>query len=170
MSQVKLTKINKSITKPCLVQVILKKDIYKPRSAWWCPEKNCDTYYSSFLNKKQYIYSFLDMSSCHRCYSFLEKYKQINGVYPDLHINKKPSKQQEEGDIYIENDTIDSLKERCKLNRIGLIGITHFNYTHYATFLGKSDVFNLTISAIDLLENSQETINEIDHLNYLLDF
>ena len=51
------------------------------------------------------------------------------------------------------------------------MGITTFDYTYCETFLGKKDVFNLTVSGIDLLEDEKlDYSTQLDHLNYLLDF
>ena len=73
--------------------------------------------------------------------------------------------------VYIDEEYLEGLKQRCLLNGIGLIGISNFEYTFIDHFLTKKNVFNLNVSAIDLLEN--ENINcdqQIDNLNYLLDF
>jgi hypothetical protein len=45
------------------------------------------------------------------------------------------------------------------------------DYTFIDSFLGQKNVFNLSISAIDLLEDiSLDNSEHIEHLNYLLDF
>jgi hypothetical protein len=50
------------------------------------------------------------------------------------------------------------------------MGISSFEYTFYEKYLSQKNVFNISMSAIDLLENeSISQIEHIDNLNYLLD-
>ena len=73
--------------------------------------------------------------------------------------------------IYIDDEFYGGMKQRCLLNGIGLIGVTEFDYTYTERSMGKKNIFNLNISAIDLLEDERfEKIEQIDNLNYLLDF
>ena len=100
----------------------------------------------------------------------IKKYKLINGKYPQ-HVSTNTQQIDQESEVYIDLEPIESLKTRCLLNNIGLIGITNFEYTFYETYLNQKNVFNVTMSGSDLLE--KETIDsetKIDHLNYLLDF
>ena len=56
------------------------------------------------------------------------------------------------------------------LNNIGLLAINEFDYTFVDFFLGRRNVFNLSMSAVDLLED--EKINrakQVEHYNYLLE-
>jgi hypothetical protein len=169
MNIVKNNKVlsQKQIKKPNILHVIRKKPFLK-QSSWWSLEKENDRYYSSILNDKRHIYSFLDSGSSKNCLSFLQKYKQVNNRYPEL--NCLLSKEEEQGEIYIEQETIYALRTRCLLNNIGLIGISSFEYTFYEKYLSQKNVFNISMSAIDLLENeSVLPIEHIDNLNYLLD-
>jgi hypothetical protein len=157
----------KQIKKPNVLHVIRKR-VNLDVSSWWSSEKENDKYYSSILNDKRYIYSFFDLQSSKNCLSFLQKYKQVNNTYPELHSLLK--RDDEPGEIYIDTETIYALTTRSLLNNIGLIGISSFDYTFYEKYLSKKNVFNISISAVDLLEN--ESISEtehIDNLNYLLD-
>ena len=155
---------------PAKVYIIRKKHIVQNYTYWTKPEIEQDTYFSNILEEKHYVYSFLNPNAVHRCYAFLKKFKEIKGTYPDLYDGLTFNKEKE-GDIYIETDTLYALKYRCLLNNIGLMGLTTFDYTYCETFLGKKDVFNLTISGIDLLEDEKlDYPTQIDHLNYLLDF
>jgi hypothetical protein len=150
-------------TVPKLVKVIRKKDIVKT-SIWTIPEPGRDKFYSSILDDRQYIYSFLNSRSSKNCYTFLKKYKEVNGFYPDLRKNTL-KKIDENFIIYIDDEFYEGLKQRCLLNGVGLIGISNFEYTF------SENIFNLHMSAVDLLKN--ENINcdqQIDNLNYLLDF
>ena len=66
---------------------------------------------------------------------------------------------------------LQTLKKKCILNGIGLIGISEFGYTYLDTFFGQKNVFNLSISAVDLLADvSLDNQEQIENLNYLLDF
>ena len=151
--------------KPVLLNVIRKKNNHFIN--WWDNTGiNEDPFYTGMLNERQYIYSFFNKDSIEKCVSFIKKYKLINGKYPGLidSIN-------ENSEVYIDLEPIESIKTRCLLNNIGLIGITNFEYTFYESYLDKKNVFNVSMSGSDLLE--QEIIDnatKIDHLNYLLDF
>jgi len=162
-----------AIKPPKIVKVIRKKQNNFPETPWWSPTHDSDRYYSSMLNDKQYIYSFLTPSSALNCFNFLKKFKEINKRYPDLSDGTKirvKDTMQNNFDIYMHDETIWAIKDKCLTNNIGLVGITYFDYTFVESFLGQKNVFNLSISAVDLLEN--ETIDkekQIEHFNYLLD-
>jgi hypothetical protein len=158
------------VKKPPIINVIRRKEILEAPSSWWSPEHR---YYSGLFNEKQYIYSFLSKEPANKCIEFLEKYKQVNKRYPDIHgMNTKINKCDDfEFSIYIDKETLISLKHRCLVNGVGLIGISYFDYTFIDSFLGQKNVFNLSMSAIDLLEDeSVDNIEQIENLNYLFDF
>jgi hypothetical protein len=163
-------KVNRKLTKkPVLLNVIRKKNSIF--TSWWDNTGiNGDTYYTGMLNDRQYLYSFFNKDSTENCVSFIKRYKLINGKYPE-HTSTNTQQIDQESEVYIDLEPIESIKSRCLLNNIGLIGITNFEYTFYESYLNKKNVFNVTMSGSDLLE--QETINsntQIDHLNDLLDF
>jgi len=151
-----------------LVYVIRKKNI--PHLSWW--ENRGDTYYSSILkdtsnaNDKRSIYSFMDNKSAMNCLSFINKYKSVNNKYPDDSGDSDDS----DGMLYVDTEPVFYLQNKCLLNGLGLIGITTFEYTFCKTFLDKNNVFNLTVSGIDLLEGYSLEVDYIDHLNHLLEF
>ena len=73
--------------------------------------------------------------------------------------------------IYIDYEPTDALIQRCLINGVGLIGISEFEYNFVETFVGAKNIFNLKVSAVDLLENEECKLFEyIDNLNYLLEF
>ena len=148
---------------PRMIKVIKEKQ----KASWWKPQPGYEKFYSSMLDDKQYIYSFLDSEAAVNCCSFLEKYREVHKRYPALLDSKtvKYNKNPSDYSIYLEDETLESLKIKCLLNGIGLIGITSFNYTCLNKF------FDLNISSINLLESEEVSISEqIDNLNYLLDF
>jgi len=164
MATVKMNKIHNMATLKTnrnIVYVIRKKNI--PQMSWW--KNNSDTYYSSVLNDKRSIYAFFSNESAINCLSFINKYKFINNKYPsDTLVGID-----DPGELYIDIDTVFYLQNRCLLNRIGLTGIKTFDYTYCKTFLDKKNVFNLTVSGIDLLQdNDLGMANYIDHLNNLI--
>ena len=56
------------------------------------------------------------------------------------------------------------------LNNIGLLAINEFDYTFVDFFLGKRNVFTLSMSAVDLLEDEKfNRAKQVEHYNYLLD-
>ena len=144
---------------PSVVYVIRKKNT--PQMSWW--KNNSDTYYSSILNEKRTLYTFFSNESATNCLSFINKYKLINNKYPPGDSLMEP------GELYIDSDTVFYLQHNCLLNGLGLVGITAFDYTFCKTFLDKKNVFNLTVSGVDLLENHDLGIPDyVSHLNYLL--
>jgi hypothetical protein len=171
MTQLLNPKVMLKNTKPNILTVIRKRNEVTKYVSWWTPEKNKDTYYSSVLNDKQCIYSFLNTKSAYDCIEFLKSYKKINDTYPGLYPLNEPGNIKDSGEVYLETDTLYSLRNNCLLNSIGLVGIHSFDYTFYQSYLGKKNVFNLSISAVDLLEDEEiVTKKQINHLNYLLDF
>jgi hypothetical protein len=139
---------------------------------WWSSSNDADTFYSSMLNEKQYICCFYEQKNAEKCIEFLKKYKEINNRYPDIHGNNKALhyiEQHEE--LYVDEQSVHFMKTKCMLNNIGLIGITHFDYTYINRVLGQRNVFNVDISAVDILESEIFGKDKyIDHLNHLLDF
>ena len=157
--------------RPHFVKIIKQRKQLEENSIWCSPEYS-DKIYSSMFNDKQFIYSFLTSDASKSCFHFLKKYHEINGTYPDLHGKKnyKDISCKDES-IYIEDECLSTLKKKCILNSVGLIGISHFGYTYLESFFGQKNVFNLSISAIDLLDDvSCDNHEQIENLNYLLDF
>jgi hypothetical protein len=156
---------------PQYVNVIKQKKIRQHQTSWNSPE-HVDKLYSSRINEKVYMYSFLNLETAKKCFEFLKKYKEVNGYYPDLHGKHiKRVKEPIENYIYIDDENLINLKKSCLLNGVGLIGISNFEYTFIDSLFGQKNIFNLNISAIDLLEhNTLDNSEHIEHLNYLLDF
>jgi len=159
---------------PPKVYFIRQKYVAQNYTYWTKSENVPDTYYSNVLEERHFIYSFLNKNAVHNCYAFLKKFKEVKGSYPDLYDNNSMINLQKaklNSEIYIDTDTLYSVKYRCLLNNIGLFGITDFDYDYLGTFLNQKDVFNLSVSGIDLLEGEElDYPTKIDHLNYLLDF
>jgi hypothetical protein len=139
---------------------------------WWNSSNDADTFYSSILDEKQYICCFYEKKKAEKCVDFLKKYKQLNNRYPDLHGNNKVLHYKEQNEeLYIDDQSVHFMKTKCLVNNIGLIAITNFDYTYIDQVLGQRHVFNLDISAIDLLDSELLGPEKyIDNLNYLLDF
>jgi hypothetical protein len=143
---------------------MLKNQFY-----WSTIEEQRDHYYSNILEDKLYLYTFLNYDSVKNCHSFLEKYNAVNGTYPSTCVDKNPTNFGGDGEIYIDTDTRYSLEHRCLLNNLGLMGITTFEYKYCETFLGNKNVFNISVSGIDLLEDEiADKITQINHLSYLM--
>ena len=164
--------IKSHVKVPAVLRVIKKKD--PEPSPWWSPYINRDTYYSGVFNDQQYIYSFFNEHSAERCISFLKHYKKIHGHYPTLTKSSLHVKRMSNYllcNIQSEEETVFSLKERCLTNGIGLIGIVNFDYSFIDSFFGSKNVFNLHLSAINLLEDSEPDLEkQVDNLNFILDF
>jgi len=158
------------LKRPPFVKIIKQRKTIGERTIWCSPEYT-DKMYSSMFNDKQYIYSFLTPEASKICYQFLKKYREVNGGYPDLHGKKNLKNVSCDESIYIDDENLQTLKKKCILNGIGLIGISEFSYVYLDTFFGQKNVFNLSISAVDLLADvSFDNQEQIENLNYLLDF
>jgi hypothetical protein len=155
--------------RPSFIRIIKQRKNHE-RSIW-CSPGSVDKIYSSMFNDKQYIYSFLTPESSKNCFQFLKKYKEVNGHYPDLHGKKYLKDVSDDVSIYIDDENLNVLKKKCLLNNVGLVGISDFSYSYIDSLFGKKNVFNLSISAVDLLDDENvDTDEQIEHLNYLLDF
>jgi hypothetical protein len=158
---------------PLSVKVIRQKELNPEVTNWWSPERAIDKYYSGILNEKQCVYSFTSQLQADKCKKFLLDYKNINKKYPDLYVSKtlKQAFDDSHFDIYVEDESLFLMKRRCLLNNIGLIGITRFDYTFDEIKDNLKNVFTLSISAVDLLENDNFAHKEeyVDNLNFLLD-
>ena len=154
-----------------IVNVIRKKEFIHPQQNWWKPGKIEDTYYSSVLEDRHYIYAFTRQTAAERCFQFLKYYRLKNNKYPDLYGKNETSLYTtQEEDIYIDSDTIHALKERCLVNNIGLLAIHEFDYTFVDYYLGQRNVFDLSFSAVDMLEDEiLDHEKQIEHFNYLMD-
>jgi hypothetical protein len=161
-----MTVLLKKQTKfPAKIKVIRKKDNY----SWWAPKYGQGKYYSTTLDDKQYICSFIDNESSNKFKKFIDHYKAVNNRYPNILDENELNNDSDNFEVYIEDEILDLMKERCLLNGVSLIGIVDFDYTFTKNV--NFSVFNLNISAIDLLENeSTDNDRQIDNLNYLLDF
>jgi len=148
--------------KPATVKVI-KQGLQRN---WWMDDHSKDNYYSDVINNKHHIYSFLSIDQAERCTHFLKNYKKVNGWYPNVE-NIKPIKRIERcNEIFVEDEPFNLMKDRCLLNGIGLICITHFNYTY--SKINQQNVFNINMHGIDVLEN--ETVDRdklVTHLSSL---
>ena len=161
-----MTLIFKKQTKiPAKIKVIRKKDNY----SWWAPTQGQGKYYSTILEDKQYICSFIDNECSNKFKKFIDHYRSVNNRYPNILNENELNNDSDNFEVYIEDEILDLMKERCLLNGVSLIGIVDFDYTFTKNV--NFSVFNLNISAIDLLENeSTDNDRQIDNLNYLLDF
>jgi len=159
-------------TKDYTIKVIRKKKINI--NFWSSLNKDDDLYYSSVMKyknrDKHCIYSFFNETASKNCLSFLEQYYKIYNKYPELY-GQQFQKYNDTMEVYIEDETLENMRYRCLLNNIGLVGISSFEYIFLEKFLDKKNIFDISINAVDLLENEEiDVITHIDHLNYLLDF
>lgn len=158
-----------------IVKVIRKKKVYNGEQSWWAPKLETDKYYSSILNEKHYIYSFLNSYAARNCYSFLHKFKEVNKKYPENIINTKENVKENNENvqpncIYIEDESLEKLKRQCALNGIYLLGISKFEYTYEESGYLKKNIFNITMEASELKTDKEFSyIDQINNLNYLLD-
>ena len=161
---------------PNLVKVIRKKELYNGEHSWWAPKLETDKYYSSILNEKHFIYSFLTSYAARNCYSFLNKYKEVNKKYPENELNNTLSTSKDQlqnvtstsSGIYIEDESFEKLKRQCRLNGISLLGITKFEYTYEDSVYLKKNIFDITMEASEIISEDISYADQIKNLNYLL--
>ena len=127
--------------------------------SWWKADENI--YYSSVFNQKQSIYSFLTTESAQKFIQFLQKYKNIHNEYPSPYNTSKATKYVDDTEhIYVEEQTIYSLKHSCLLNGIGLVGISSFDYIFIDSYFGQKNFFDLYMSGVDLLQDQEIDNNQ----------
>ena len=152
------------IKKPNVLKLIKQQN--QLHESWWEENPAMDHYYSGMFENKHYIYSFLDIKHANTCQEFLEKHKKLYGRYPCVLDNKPLKFCNNELPIFIEDETLESMKHRCLLNGIGLLGINHFSYTFIDSYFSQKNIFALSISAVDLLKDHDLGITDkIRHLD-----
>ena len=162
-------KVKKEIKYPAKIKVLRIKD----NTSWWSPMHKQGKYYSSFIEEKQSILSFFDETSSEKFKDFIDHYKAINNKYPCLSNVNESNVITDNYQIYIEDEILELMKERCLLNGVSLVGIMDFDYTFIKNPNKETNlnVFDLKISMIDLLKYEEIAYDrQIDNLNYLLDF
>ena len=136
-----------------MVKVLTKKN-----KSWWTEKP---MYYSTFYKEKQHVYSFLNDHAANKCIDFLKAYRNFHKVYPD--INGTKENLHSNFDISQQEEYLPGLKHTCLLNNVGLLGVTHFEYSF------PDNSFNVEIHTVDLLQYEVlEDYDYIDNLDYLL--
>jgi len=112
-------------------------------------------YYSSFIDNKQHIYSFLNKETANACVSFLTEFKTMYNNWPvineenEIMISNRllGGYKHEKLDEYIviNEEEIENMQSYCLFNNLGLLGVTFFDYTF------KKSKIDLYISACSLL-------------------
>ena len=122
-------------------------------------------YYSSFIDGRQCVVSFMNDKSASRCIQFLNEYRDKYSVYPVLGEDLRQSRiNQVPHDVFLQTMEIEKLQTQCILFNVGLVGIDNFDYKLH---LSK---FTLEFGAADLLLNQQQTIQmNIATLNAMWD-
>jgi hypothetical protein len=99
-------------------------------------------YYTSYLEDRLHIYSFLDEQNIKKCINFCAEYKKKFGDWPELNdtINNQKlnvsyvnnninTLNTLRSELVIKNILIDDIYTYCKQNNMGLLGITDFEYS-----------------------------------------
>jgi hypothetical protein len=122
-------------------------------------------YYSSFIDGKQCVVSFMNNQSATKCIQFMNEYKEKYAMYPILGENLMQVRtKQKMHFVYLKNMEVEKLQMQCMLFNVGLVGIDNFDYQ-----LNNSK-FTLEFGAADLLVNHQPTIQmNIATLNAMWD-
>jgi len=151
----------KNVTVPDKVKVLsIKKGYNNIDTPGMAFGKN---YYSSYIDNKQHIYSFLNNETANTCVAFLKEFKTMYNSWPVIneqneimisnqmlsnYINEKLNE-----DIVINEEEIENMQSYCIFNNLGLLGVTFFDYTF------KKNKIDLYISACSLIPEDM-TIDE----------
>ena len=126
---------------------------------------NNNKIYTTSVNNKTTMYSFMDLQSATNCKSFLTNYKKFYGNYPGKNAKEMEWNGTERTEwneqLEVEEDTIGNLQNTCLLLNIGLLGITQFNYS----FNNKQ--CNVELQAVDLITDDLEKFKETDDFRYI---
>ena len=100
-------------------------------------------YYTSYLENRLHIYSFLDEKNTQKCLNFCAEFKQKFGYWPELNdtinnqklnllylnTNNINTLDTIRDQLVIKDILIDDLFTYCKKGNMGLLGITDFDYS-----------------------------------------
>lgn len=129
--------------------------------------------YTTFINDKQCVYSFLNLESANNCAQFLSDYKHKYNMWPTINNSDEFQKNLiplpletrrslldiRVNDLILEEEELENLQSYCIINNVGLLGITFFDFKVKD---GQTDVF---LNGCNLLPEDIE-INE-GLMNYL---
>lgn len=124
-------------------------------------------YYSSFIDDRQCVVSFMNDQSAAKCVQFMNEYRDKYSVYPvlgeELRVNKQ-IRTESAHNISLQLMNVEKLQTQCMLFNVGLIGVDNFEYQMNIS------KFTLDFGAADLLINRQQTIQmNIATLNAMWD-
>lgn len=128
--------------------------------------KNGRKYYSSFLDGRQYIYSFIKNEPLRNCQRFISDYKRIHSTFPpaDTSYINVPTRSENSDYIYVDTEDTEELQRTCLIYNAGLVAIESFEY------VSGGDAFDVKISAAEILpyiDHSEQV--ELLHYALLLD-
>ena len=120
-------------------------------------------YYTSFIDDRQFVYSFKNQQDAEMCREFLLEHKRRYSIYPRINcglfakkVLKDPVK---DNDILIE-EVDPKFESMCLLNNLGIIELTYFNYTYTKS----SFSINLSTSKITSHDYFDYSIPVLNHL------
>lgn len=110
--------------------------------------KNGSRYYSSYLDKKQYVYAFDKKAPLVKCTNFLNEYKKLYSRYPPADNSHLllTTRDDESDFIYTESEDADEFHRLCTMYNAGLAVVESFDYkfvnTHYTVDVSASEVMS----------------------------
>lgn len=109
--------------------------------------KNGPRYYSSFVEDKQHIYSFVRDEPLRNCANFIKDYKRYYKKYPPAETSsrKLSTLPDYENYIHVEMEDIYILQRRCLMYNVGLLEVGKFEY------MFKKGIFDVSISVNSIL-------------------
>ena len=148
--------------------------------------KNKNKIYTTVINKKQYICTFIEKKTSYSCIKFLTQHKQKYGIWPlidsysdnnkvelkEIIDNKKINVNYISNSIYIEKYNLDFFKIIGSITNLGIMAISEFDYilspSKVNIIVKGSDITNdLIISNDDLNKLNLSTLNNIYNLDNL---
>ena len=90
-------------------------------------------YYTSFIGKRQYVYSFKNTQDAELCRQFLLEHKKRYSMFPRINCGlfaKSIAKDSIKDDDIILEETTPKFETMCLLNNVGIVELKYFNYTY----------------------------------------
>jgi hypothetical protein len=147
--------------------------------------KNKNKMYTTVINKKHYICTFIEKKTSYSCIKFLTQHKQKYGIWPLIDsysnnnkvelkelINNKKGIDYISNSIYVEKYNLDFFKIIASVTNLGIMAISDFDYilspSKINIIVKGSDITNdLVIDKSDLLNLNLTTLNNLYELDNL---
>ncbi len=125
---------------------------------------NTVQYYSDVLDDTHCMYGFMNRQSALRCREFLVRYREKYDRYPFIGQSKGIKFAGACHAVALEEEPIETMKNKCVLNGVHLIGIHTFEYSFHETE-------EVRLSGAILTEGTEVSHDVLcNNLEYLLEY